>query len=83
MCTFQINNGITVLLAKASPITAAQFTVAHFTVADFTDPTKNGCRIYRCRIFRLPSLPFTLKMISRILYGLHIIYESITEIDRL
>ena len=62
MSTFQINIRITVLLAKLPGLQLPSLPLPIFTVADFTDPTKNGCRIYRCRIFRLPSLPFTVEI---------------------
>ena len=52
MSTFQINNRITVLLAKLPGLP-----LPILPLPTLPTPPKNGCQIYCCRIFRLSSFP--------------------------
>jgi len=52
-----LTNAIRNAQFSVTRITAAQFTVAHIYLPTLPTPPKNGCRIYRCQIFWLPSFP--------------------------
>ena len=57
MSTFQINNRITVLLAKLPGLPLPSLPLPVLPLPTLPTPPKNGCRVYRCRIFWLPSFP--------------------------
>ena len=60
MSTFQINNRITVLLAKLPGLPLPSLPLPILPLPTLPTPPKNGCRIFRLTSFPLPSLPFTV-----------------------